>query len=88
MGSFCSGLNFGVCVSGCQGISFCKVNGMFFSWKAMRFIRAKGDGVAEMRVRSGVVAMMNDDFLDELTGERSCCSVCEGNAAEPNKVSL
>lgn len=34
----------------CQGISFLIVKGMPFSMSAMRFMRAKGEGVALMSV--------------------------------------
>lgn len=52
MGSFSKGLCLGVWVFDSQGISFWSSNGIFFNVRAMRFIRAKGEGVAEMRVRS------------------------------------
>ena len=51
MGSFSKGLYLGVWVLDSHGISFCSLNGMPFNFKAMRFIRAKGEGVAEIKVR-------------------------------------
>lgn len=35
----------------CHGISLTRVKGMRFRARAMRFMRAKGEGVAEIRVR-------------------------------------
>jgi hypothetical protein len=37
-----------------HGISFLSSNGISFSASAMRFMRAKGEGVADMRVRGSI----------------------------------
>lgn len=50
IGSFSRGLYFGVSVVECQGISDFSSKGMPFSSMAMRFLRAYGEGVAEMRM--------------------------------------
>lgn len=58
MGSFSRGLCLGVWVFDSHGISFWSSNGIPFNFRAMRFIRAKGDGVAEIRVRGS-----SDDMI-------------------------
>lgn len=62
MGSFSRGLCWGVWVLECQGISVCRVKGMCFRWRTMRFMRAKGEGVAEIRV-SGSEAVEVEDMV-------------------------
>jgi hypothetical protein len=51
MGSFSRGLYLGVSVVESHGTSFLRVKGMDFRVRAMRFMRAKGEGVADIRVR-------------------------------------
>jgi hypothetical protein len=58
MGSFSKGLYLGVWVLDSQGISFFKVKGMPLRASAMRFMRANGEGVAEMRVSWSTFAAM------------------------------
>lgn len=70
MGSFSKGLYLGVCVLDSQGISFCSSKGMPFNCSAIRFMRANGDGVAEMRVR-GSAAMVASCGLPDVTGKGS-----------------
>ena len=60
MGSFSNGLYLGVSVALCHGISFLSSKGMPFRVSAMRFMRAKGDGVADMRVSGDISAVELD----------------------------
>jgi hypothetical protein len=62
MGSFSKGLYFGVSVALCHGISFLSSKGMPFRVSAMRFMRANGDGVADIRV-NGDVSTMEVDII-------------------------
>lgn len=55
MGSFSRGLYFGVSVVDSHGISFLRLKGMDLRERAMRFMRAKGEGVAEMSIRGFIV---------------------------------
>lgn len=57
MGSFSRGLYLGVSVADSHGISFLSVKGMDLRERAMRFMRAKGEGVAEMRVRGSIAGV-------------------------------
>ena len=52
-------------------MSFWRVNGMRFSCRAMRVMRAKGEGVAEMRVRgSGDMVGCSVSFVRGLWGAK------------------
>jgi len=64
MGSFSNGLYLGVSVALCHGISFLSSKGMPFRVSAMRFMRANGDGVADMRV-SGDISAVELDIVAE-----------------------